>query len=426
MADRAERAGMVVGVATVIPRSPVANVDRENIITQQLAETIRDMAGTSERALLDPFEEFITTPNLYQDFYSHDPDDPVGHPNARGYDKLARVFLDVIVGVDSVPPVTGITRPQVGRTQVRPNVRIRMDVWDFGAGIDVQASDMLINGEVVAGASATGNSTRLRFEYSPPQPFTGLVQIGLRSRDRASPANTVDRVVSSFRVAGEALPGDVDEDGRVDGVDLMLLGRSFGATANQVRYLAEADFNRDEVVDGDDLAILAMQLRRGRELSGPGEARAARPGRRAGRRRHAGDRGAAARQPGRRRAAPARAQEQAVPLVRDRVAAVRERLPGGGAPPRRARLQATPHPGAGAAVRQAFPVPHRRRHRAGGGDRPRPPHQSRRRDRDRRLRADRRRAPPSSTASPSAARIRAGAARCRPWATTSSSAPAPW
>lgn len=263
MAKRVERAGMDAVIATVIPRSPIAHVDRENILTQQLAEVIRDLAGTSERELADPFEDFITTPNLYADYYSKDPDDPVGHPNARGYDKLARVFLDVLVGADTVPPVTGITRPQVGRTQVRPNVRIRLDVWDFGAGIDVQASEMLINGAVATGASREGNATRLRFEYTPPQPFTGLVQIGLRSRDRASPVNTVDRVVSSFRVATEALPGDVDEDGRVDGFDLVLLGRSFGATAAQVRYLPEADFNRDEVVDGDDLAILAMNFGEG-------------------------------------------------------------------------------------------------------------------------------------------------------------------
>jgi acyl-CoA thioesterase-1 len=260
MAERAEGAGMEAVIATVIPRSPTANVDRENILTQQLAETIRDLAGTSERELADPFEDFITTPNYYQEFYSKDPDDPVGHPNARGYDKLARVFLDVILGVDTVPPVTGITRPQVGRTGVRPNVRIRMDVWDFGEGIDVQATEMLINGAVATGASRDGNAARLRFEYGPPQPFTGLVQIGLRSRDRATPANTVDRVVSSFRVASEPLPGDVDEDGRVDGVDLVLLGRAFGASADQVRYLAEADFNRDEVVDGDDLAVLASNF----------------------------------------------------------------------------------------------------------------------------------------------------------------------
>ena len=80
MAKRAERAGMDVVVASVIPRSPVANVDRENILTQQLAETIRDLGGTSERELADPFEEFITTPNLYQDFYSQDPTIRSGTP----------------------------------------------------------------------------------------------------------------------------------------------------------------------------------------------------------------------------------------------------------------------------------------------------------------------------------------------------------
>jgi hypothetical protein len=138
-----------------------------------------------------------------------------------------------------------------------------MDVWDFGAGIDVAATDMLINGAVVNDAAMTGNARQLRFEYTPQQPFTGLVQIGLRSRDRATPPNTVDRVVSSFRVAGAVIQGDVDEDGRVDGVDLILLGRSFGATANQVRYLAEADFNRDDVVDGEDLAILASNFGEG-------------------------------------------------------------------------------------------------------------------------------------------------------------------
>src|SRR5688572_24934952 len=46
MAKRVERAGMDAVNATVIPRSPIANVDRENILTQHLAETIRDMAGT--------------------------------------------------------------------------------------------------------------------------------------------------------------------------------------------------------------------------------------------------------------------------------------------------------------------------------------------------------------------------------------------
>jgi lysophospholipase L1-like esterase len=262
MASKARRAGMDVVMATIIPRSPTAHVDDENVLTQYWNEAIRDLAGTSERELADPYEEFITTPNMFNELYDRDPLDPVGHPNARGYDRLAHVFLDVILGIDSVPPVTGVTRPQVGRTQVRPNVRIRMDVWDFGAGIDVAATDMLING-VVVGADVDRGTRRTRFEYTPATPFTGLVQIGLRSRDRASPANTVDRVVSSFRVSSGELAGDVDASGRVDGVDLLLLARSFGATAAEIRYLPEADFNNDEIVDGDDLAVLASHFGEG-------------------------------------------------------------------------------------------------------------------------------------------------------------------
>jgi acyl-CoA thioesterase-1 len=262
MARKAEQRGLDVIIGTIIPRSPFAHVDRENHLTQQLNEAIRDLAGTTGRELADPFEEFVTTPDYFDQLYDDNPNDPVGHPNARGADRLARIFLDVILGVDSVPPVTGITRPQVGRTQVRPNVRFRMDVWDFGAGIEVPTTEMLVNGSVVS-ASRDGNSQRVRFEYSLQQQYTGLVQIGLRSRDRATPANVVDRVVTSFRVAGSELTGDLDSSGRVDGVDLVVFARAFGATAAEIRYLQEADFNNDDVIDGDDLAVLAMNFGEG-------------------------------------------------------------------------------------------------------------------------------------------------------------------
>jgi len=126
----------------------------------------------------------------------------------------------------------------------------------------VAATELLINGAVVD-AQREGNSRRVRFEYGPRQPFVGLVEIGLRSRDRANPANTVDRVVSSFRVAGEDLPGDIDVSGRVDGVDLVLFARSFGSTAAEIHYLPEADFNRDDIVDGEDLAVLASHFGEG-------------------------------------------------------------------------------------------------------------------------------------------------------------------
>jgi hypothetical protein len=264
MANRAERAGMDVVIGTIIPRAGDAKVDSESALTQRRVEGIRDLAGTSNRELADPFEEFITTPDLFARFYSKDPEDHVGHPNSAGYDLLAGVFFDVLVGKDTMPPVTGLTTPPTGRTGARPDVVVRMDVWDFGTGIDVLATQLLVNGTVVPASINAGNK-RMHLEYRPAQPFAGKVELGLRARDLASPTNRVDRVVATFSTTREELPGDVDSSDRVDGVDLLLLGRAFGATSNQARYLAEADFNEDDVVDGDDLAVLAANFGRQRE-----------------------------------------------------------------------------------------------------------------------------------------------------------------
>jgi hypothetical protein len=259
MARRAENRGMNAVLGTLIPRIEGANVDPDNSLTQRRVENIRDLAGTSGRRLADPFEVFITTPDIFTRYYSHDPEDHVGHPNSAGYDLLAGVFFDVLSGRDVVPPVTGITIPATGRTGVRPDITIRMDVWDFGTGIDILSTQMLIDGAVVPATVIAGNQ-RVHLDYRPPKAFTGRVDVGLRARDRANPANRVDRVVNHFTTSRDELDGDVDGSDRVDGVDLLLLARAFGATAAETRYLADADFNEDEVVDGDDLAVLAANF----------------------------------------------------------------------------------------------------------------------------------------------------------------------
>jgi lysophospholipase L1-like esterase len=263
MASRAEAEGMDVVIGTIIPRLD-GPVDQENALTQRRVEGIRDLAGTSNRMLADPFEVFITTPDLFEDFYDDDPEDHVGHPNGDGYDLLAEIFFDVLDGADKVPPVTGLTIPGTGRNGVRPEITIRMDVWDFGEGIDVLATQMLIDGVVVPASINAGNQ-RVHLEHRPSKPFVGEVEIGLRARDRATPPNRVDRVVAKFSTALEQLDGDVDASDRVDGVDLLLLARAFGATAAETRYLSDADFNEDEVVDGEDLAVLAANFGRERE-----------------------------------------------------------------------------------------------------------------------------------------------------------------
>ncbi len=66
------------------------------------------------------------------------------------------------------------------------------------------------------------------------------------------------------------LLADIDLSGRVDGFDLIVLGRSFGGSLLQPTrgpFLAEADLDRNEEVDGIDLAILASEW--GRSVTSP-------------------------------------------------------------------------------------------------------------------------------------------------------------
>jgi lysophospholipase L1-like esterase len=255
MAERAENRGMTVIHATTIPRLPDAKFDPGNITNTWLNQNIRDMAGRRGRKLADPFEVFSTTPDLFARYYSQAADDRVRHPNAAGYDILAQIFFDVIRNVDRVPPVTGLVSPAHGAKEVSPSAPITVEVWDFGAGIDLAATTLKING-VPTGVTPTGDPKKVTLTYQPPAPLTGIVSVGLSSRDLA--ANTVDREVVSFTIAGtQLLTGDLDQNGRVDGADLLRFARRFGSRLGETLYSPSADFNNDGIVDGQDLAVLA-------------------------------------------------------------------------------------------------------------------------------------------------------------------------
>ena len=113
-------------------------------------------------------------------------------------------------------------------------------------------------------ATPQGSTRHASLTYTPPAALSGTVTVGLRSRDLATPPNTIDRQIASFTIQGSTggggLPGDVNGDGRVDGADLVLFGLHFGALRGEAAYSAAADFNGDGVIDGSDLAILAANF----------------------------------------------------------------------------------------------------------------------------------------------------------------------
>jgi len=263
MARKAELRGLAVVHATAIPRVPTAWQDERNIVNLRLAENVRYTAGTRNRDLADPFEVFSNLPNLFNTFYAPviNPPDPVGHPNAAGYDRLAQVFFDVIRDLDTVGPVPGITVPLHGAEGVPPTTAITVDVWDFGTGIDLTATRLLVNG-TDTGAAATGTPKHAQLTFTPTTPLTGAVLVGLRSRDLNLPTpNATDKNVARFIVAGTTiLAGDLDRDGRVDGRDLIQLARRFGAHSGENRFLAAADLSPNGQIDGSDLAVLASNF----------------------------------------------------------------------------------------------------------------------------------------------------------------------
>ena len=262
MAERAENRGLTVIHATTIPRLPDAKFDSANVTNTWLNQNIRDMAGRRGRKLADPFEVLSTTPDLYNRYYYQGNDDPVGHPNAPGYDLVAQIFFDVIRNVDRVPPVTGLVSPVHGAREVSANAAILVEVWDFGAGIDLAATTLKVNG-AATGLTPTGDPKRAVFTYQPPAPLAGVVTVGLAARDLATPANAVDREVGSFTIAGtQLLTGDLDQNGRVDGADLLRFARRFGSRLGETLYSPSADFNNDGIVDGQDLAVLASNFGR--------------------------------------------------------------------------------------------------------------------------------------------------------------------
>ncbi|MDX1997241.1 MAG: GDSL-type esterase/lipase family protein [Thermoanaerobaculia bacterium] len=252
---RAAQQNVRVTLGTVVPRLPSANFDGRNRVTRRLAQEVRNLAHGQNWGLADPFEVFITTPNVFTRLYAGNGDNL--HPNAAGYDNLALVFADVLTGIDSLTPVTGRISPADASENVPTDAEVSVEVFDFGAGIDLTATSLLVNDEVVT-ATATGDSKRLVLTYRPTGGFRGAPAIRLRTRDTATVVHPFDAVVTQFIVAGAVfLPGDLTRNGRVDGEDLINLALRFGASVGDDRYRSAADLNGDGTIDGGDLAILA-------------------------------------------------------------------------------------------------------------------------------------------------------------------------
>ena len=113
------------------------------------------------------------------------------------------------------------------------------------------------------GVTASGDTRHAQLTYTPATPLQGQVHVSVQSNDLNIPtANSKQREVIRYTTTNstQTLTGDLDHDGRVDGSDLVVLARSFGAHQGDVFYDSVADLNDDGLVDGVDLAELATNF----------------------------------------------------------------------------------------------------------------------------------------------------------------------
>jgi PKD repeat protein len=98
-------------------------------------------------------------------------------------------------------------------------------------------------------------------EQNPVKTYNtaGVYTVRLTVTDAGGRSDTYERI-SYVRVGGSELPGDVDGDCDVDGLDTALLAAAFGSRPGDLNWNANADFNEDRVIDEADLAVLAEDL----------------------------------------------------------------------------------------------------------------------------------------------------------------------
>jgi len=262
MISRTRDAQIEPVLASIVPRSPEAKRDRSNSVTAFFVGELREEAIQRNVRFADAYDLFDPelVPDYFEEYFDPSPDDPVGHLNGAGYDRLAGRFADLLTEIDSQAPVVGNFDPGPLPNFIPRSTRITVPVFDFknGSGLDLAETKLLINGAVVAtGLDSDGDSKKVELSHKGKKALGCRAVVQIRAQDRAAPPNVLDRALAVYGIMGRTVrAGDVDFDCFVDGVDLVQVALRIGLTSADAGYGLVWDLNRDQTIDAADLEIL--------------------------------------------------------------------------------------------------------------------------------------------------------------------------
>jgi lysophospholipase L1-like esterase len=241
-----------LSTTTPMGSTPFGSMFTESIL---LAERVREEHYDRNWLMPDPHQAFYDLPNTFEDFFTFDE----FHPNAAGYDELARIFADYIQGIDTLAPAFNFGVPRPGDTTVASDSILYVILFDPLAGVDQNGATLLVDGRPVA--TTVGGDPQRTVLQAHPGNLSGNLELGVDVGDRASPPNRRNQRIMRFEaVKSKFITGDVNRDGRVDGTDLVRLGVAFGSKKGDNRFDALVDFDASGRIDGIDLAQLAANF----------------------------------------------------------------------------------------------------------------------------------------------------------------------
>ncbi|MGB6362665.1 MAG: SGNH/GDSL hydrolase family protein, partial [Thermoanaerobaculia bacterium] len=194
MAAKVRDRGWAPLYSTVIPRKPTAKKDRDNEVTFELIVAIREKTSTGPRPTGEPWEEFFYTPNSYQTLY-YQGNDNVGHPNSAGFQLLAQLFRDKLIGVDSLGPVFSGAEKSGDKNSINPGDSLLALLHESGSGIDLGQTYFTIDGQQVS-TNVSGDPRRAQLTASVGGSLSATPQVRIQTSDLAGNSRSIP--VASF------------------------------------------------------------------------------------------------------------------------------------------------------------------------------------------------------------------------------------
>jgi len=168
---------------TIIPRPPWATADTDNRTTFRYVVGVRDI-GTSSRPTAEPYAVFTDEGrSVFNNFYYQNHSDPVGHPNAAGFQLLAEIFGDMILGIDKLAPVNSGFNKSGSGSNLNANDFLWAKLHESSSSIRKTATYFSINGrEVPTNVSGSGKRATLTYRVKKSD-IECAGRIAVRSED---------------------------------------------------------------------------------------------------------------------------------------------------------------------------------------------------------------------------------------------------